>query len=200
MSLTIAEVIAKVSPEDLVGVVRDGPVYYLVLNGKKDFLFNTETIELLENVLDDLEAQLMAEEGKPGCLVTVSAAGRKFCTGFDLAFWNAKPMNVISSFAAMLGVYRRFITLPIPSMAVLNGHTYAGGFILAMCHDMRIMTSNKRSKVCLSEMNIGFPLAEAFISVLNLTMSQQAQRPLNMGEAKDSSWCLANDVVTGLYD
>ena len=174
MSLTIAEVIAKVSPEDLVGVVRDGPVYYLVLNGKKDFLFNTETIELLENVLDDLEAQLMAEEGKPGCLVTVSAAGRKFCTGFDLAFWNAKPMNVISSFAAMLGVYRRFITLPIPSMAVLNGHTYAGGFILAMCHDMRIMTSNKRSKVCLSEMNIGFPLAEAFISVLNLTMSQQA--------------------------
>jgi len=142
----------------------------------------------------------MMEEGKPGCLVTVSAAGRKFCTGFDLAFWNADPMNVVTSFARMLGVYRRLITLPIPTMAILNGHTYAGGFILAMCHDMRIMTSNKRSKVCLSEMNIGFPLANAFISVLQLTMSQEAQRPLNMGEPKDSAWCLANDVVTGLYE
>jgi len=56
MSLTIAEVLAKVESKGLVAVVRDGPIVYLVLNGKNDFLFNTESIDCLEQVLDELEA------------------------------------------------------------------------------------------------------------------------------------------------
>ena len=128
MPLTIKEVIAKVDAEKKqLGLVRDGPIYYLVLNGKKDFTFNDETITALENVLDEMEAMAATEEGKPGCLVTVSAGERKFCTGFDLAYWNKSPMNVTASFARMLGVYRRIMIFPVPSMAVLNGHTYAGG-------------------------------------------------------------------------
>lgn len=37
---------------------------------------------------------------------------------------------------ALLG---RFLTFPIPTIAAINGHCFAGGFTLALAHDFRIM-------------------------------------------------------------
>ena len=139
-------------------------------------MFNDVTITALEQVLDEIETTAMAEEGEPACLVTVSTGGRKFSTGFDLNYWRASPLNVITSFSRILLVYNKMITLPMPSMAILNGHTFAGGLVLALCHDLRIMTNDKRPKWCLSEINLGFPLAEAFLKILELTMSHEAAR------------------------
>ena len=53
------------------------------------------------------------------------------------------------------------MTLSIPTMAVINGHAYAGGLILALCHDFRIMASGK-SKICLSEIKMGLPPPPAY--------------------------------------
>ena len=48
----------------------------------------------------------------------------------------------------------KLMTLNVPTMAVINGHAYAGGLILALAHDFRIMKQNS-GVLCLSEINIG---------------------------------------------
>ena len=46
-------------------------------------------------------------------------------------------------------------------MAILNGHTYAGGLIFALCHDFRTMGKNV-GKLCLNEININFSMPTAY--------------------------------------
>jgi len=54
-------------------------------------------------------------------------------------------------------------------MCILNGHTYAGGLILAMCHDFRTMHETG-GKLCLSEINVGLTLPPAYNEVCKSTM------------------------------
>ena len=48
----------------------------------------------------------------------------------------------------------RVITLPIPSIAAINGHAFGAGLMLALCHDERIMRED-RGYACANEMQIG---------------------------------------------
>jgi len=53
------EVIAKVNSMDdsICGVVKDGPINYLVLNDQGDFMFTTTNVARLERALELLENQ-----------------------------------------------------------------------------------------------------------------------------------------------
>ena len=62
-------------------------------------------------------------------------------------------------------------------MAVLNGHTYAGGFILAMCHDFRVMHDGK-SRLCLSEANFGGAMSIGYSEILQSKMGQDVYNKL----------------------
>jgi hypothetical protein len=49
--------------DPLVGVIEDGPVIYLVLNDKEDFVYNLESLKSLENAINHI--QMISIEGKP---------------------------------------------------------------------------------------------------------------------------------------
>lgn len=51
-------------------------------------------------------------------------------------------------------VMSRIITLPIPSIAAINGHGFGAGLMTAMCHDVRIMRED-RGFICANEMQLG---------------------------------------------
>ena len=51
----------------------------------------------------------------------------------------------------------RFITLPIPTICALNGHTFGAGFMFALSHDFRIMRED-RGFICANEMQLGLPI------------------------------------------
>jgi len=48
-------------------------------------------------------------------------------------------MNAFISVARMPLLYKKLLTLNVPTYCVMNGHAYAGGLFLAMCHDFRII-------------------------------------------------------------
>ena len=146
-----------------VKVIVDKPIFYLVLVGEKDFSITLERVKQFEAALDEIESQ--AVEGEPSVLVTVSTAKNKFCTGFDLKWMKPQAMRGVEVYAAMLNVWSRIATFPMPTLCIINGHAFAGGLILALCHDFRIMVEDKRAKVKLSEIDLGIYLPTA-ISVL----------------------------------
>ena len=77
-------------------------------------------------------------------------------------------------------MFRRMLTLGIPTLCVMNGLTIAGGLLFALMHDFRIMKEDKNF-VCLSEINIGLSLPPAFATMVKYQLDPQATRLLMFG-------------------
>jgi enoyl-CoA hydratase/carnithine racemase len=65
----------------------------------------------------------------------------------------------------MLGIFARLLSSPIPSVAALNGHAFAGGAMLALACDFRVMRSD-RGFFCIPEIDLGLPLHPAMASLI----------------------------------
>ena len=195
MSLSLKEVFAKVNAQQdpSMGLIRDGPIFYFVMN-KGQNVFNLVTIEKVNRYIDQIEAST-----GPAVLVTIGTGDMMFSTGFDLKFWAENITNPITSIPKMQALLDRIMTLSIPSFAVMNGHAYAGGLILALCHDFRIMAKGKK-RICLSELNIGLPLPPAYTAYCTSTLPIQTFRKLHWGEAYGPEEALKDNVVNDLYD
>ena len=64
----------------------------------------------------------------------------------------------------------------MPTLAIISGHCYAGGLLLALCHDKRIVLNNPKVKVCLSEINLGMAFIVANTRLLRATLKPQTNR------------------------
>ncbi|NOX49875.1 MAG: enoyl-CoA hydratase/isomerase family protein [Gammaproteobacteria bacterium] len=123
--------------------------------------WNTTFVREMAKALDEVEAS-----SGPAALITTSSSEKFFSNGLDLD-WVQAPnehpeagdRNVFGAeFMLLMG---RLITLPIPSIAAINGHAFGAGFMCALCHDQRIMRSD-RGFICANEMQLGMriPLPE----------------------------------------
>jgi Delta3-Delta2-enoyl-CoA isomerase len=192
--MNLEEVFAKVKAQDdpRMGLIRDGSIFYFVLNDGEN-TFDNDKIERVNKYLDEVE-----KSKGPAVLVTVGTGSKNFSTGFDLHFWAQDFQNLMTSIPRMQLLLARFITLPIPTLAVINGHAYAGGLILALCHDFRIMHDGKR-RICLSELNLGMPLPTAYSVIMKATVDIQTFRKIHYAHAYSAREALQDRVVQDLY-
>ena len=51
----------------------------------------------------------------------------------------------------------RVLEFPIPTLCIFNGNAFAGGFLLGMCFDARIM-NEAVGEICLTELKFGIAL------------------------------------------
>lgn len=64
-----------------------------------------------------------------------------------------------------MGVLEKFLTFPMPTVAAINGHAFAGGFLLSLCHDYRTFQSN-RGFLCMNEIDMPAAMNPGLLSVL----------------------------------
>ena len=123
-------------------------------------MLNNDENTLTNDVLDKLHTFLDVVESSegPACLVTIGTGSRFFSTGFNLGFWANDFKNMLTSGPNFHKLYAKLLTLNVPTLAVVNGHAYAGGLLLAISHDFRIMQDAPKRKICLSELKLGGPL------------------------------------------
>lgn len=117
------------------------------------------TLEAGENrlngpFLDEFEAALLrVESGDAKALVSVGS-GRFYSTGLDLAWLAGDGRAEAADFVFRLQrLFARILLFPIPTVAALNGHAFAGGAMLALAHDARIMRAD-RGFFCLPEIDL----------------------------------------------
>lgn len=116
--------------------------------------WNTTFTREWSKALDEIEAS----EG-PAALVTKSAHEKFFSNGLDLEWISANdplhPGGDRRVFGAeFMEVMGRIITLPVPTVAAVNGHAFGAGFMVSLCHDVRIMRED-RGFLCANELQIG---------------------------------------------
>ena len=198
MSLTLSEVYAKVDAQPdskLVGYVFDDPIHYVVLNKQGDDI-DLDMVKRLNEVYD-----LVDKSQDKGILVTIGRKDTKiFNQGFNLEFWSQNALNPYSSLAEYQLLLGKILTLGLPSLCVMNGHTFAGGLFLGVTHDFRIMTNDSSKKVCLSEINLGFNMPKAYGRIIKETTTRQAYRKLSLGAMLSPQEALDLDVVDDLFD
>ena len=113
--------------------------------------FNNEVIQLLQ------DAFARAANDNSVRALLLQAAGSSFCSGGDMNWMKAMAAysyedNLADSrkIAAMLHCLN---TLPMPTIARVQGAAYGGGVGLVACCDIAIASSN--AKFCLSEVKVG---------------------------------------------
>jgi enoyl-CoA hydratase/carnithine racemase len=86
----------------------------------------------------------------------------------------------------------------MPTIALINGHAFAGGLMLAMYHDYRIFNPS-RGFLCLNELDFGMPLKPAMNTIFLQKTSPSVYRSLIL-EAKrfNAKEALEGGIVDGL--
>ena len=180
MNLQISQVVEKAGKEPI-AYVHDAPFHYIVLT-RKDNTWNNEMIDKYLAVLDKIEAT----EG-PGVLVTIGTGAKHFSSGFDLPFWLESFQNLETSICNMTKIHARLLAFPMPTMCVFNGNAIAGGYILGLSHDFRIMHETTGA-ICLSELKLGLPLPAPYMEIcaakLQATVCNKIVFGITVGQAE----------------
>ena len=130
---------------------RDGDVFVLRMkNGENRF--NPDSVAAINAALDEVEGSRGA-----AALVT-TGEGKFYSNGLDLDWLSQQEhADAMRFLATVLKVFARLIEFPVPTCAAINGHAFAGGGMLSLAHDWRVMR-NDRGFFCLPELDLGMPL------------------------------------------
>ncbi|KAJ4261677.1 hypothetical protein NW762_007115 [Fusarium torreyae] len=162
-------------------------VYLLTLTSPPDNRLTTPVLKTILNALDIIEF------GYPhGVVVTTSGIPKFYSNGLDLEH----AMSTDGFWPLLYDVWNRFLTYPMPTVALLNGHAFAGGLMLATAHDYRLAPS-PRGFLCLNELVFGAPLKPAMSALFRVKYSHATYRSLVL-EAKRFSG--EDAVAAGIAD
>ena len=125
--------------------------------------------------LDALDAALdRAENDDIEALVTIGSE-RFYSTGLDLEWLAGDGRPQAEGFVGRLQhLFARLLVFPVATVAALNGHAFAGGAMLALCHDRRVMRSD-RGYFCLPEIDLatGQPLTPGMVALIRMKLPPQ---------------------------
>jgi enoyl-CoA hydratase len=118
-----------------------------------------------------------ADAMRPSALV-VTGDGRSFCAGLDLpSLVDLSPSQIETFMEKFSAFMLRVFGLPIPVVAAVDGHAIAGGCVLALQADARIMAQGT-AKIGLNEARIGLGLPAVVVETLRCQVPPQSLRPI----------------------
>jgi Delta3-Delta2-enoyl-CoA isomerase len=140
----------------MIELTRTGDVFTLTMNAGEN-RWNTTFVRAFADTLDEVAASTGA-----AALVTTSASEKFFSNGLDLDWVRDPAAHPAAGDRApfadeFMKLMARIITFPIPTIAAINGHAFGAGFMLALCHDVRLMRAD-RGFICANEMQLGLTI------------------------------------------
>lgn len=139
-----------------------------------------------------------------GAQGVVLAGGPKvFCAGLDVPHLLALGHDraaLLAAWTAFFETARAFATCPVPVVAAMAGHAPAGGCVLALCCDYRVMASGAY-RIGLNETQVGLVAPEGIQRLLRRVVgSHRAERLLVSGDLIDAATALGFGLVDELID
>jgi enoyl-CoA hydratase/carnithine racemase len=142
---------------------RHDDVFHLDL-GDDENRFTLEWVASVTEALDEIDAA----EGPRALLTT--ATGKIWSNGLDLDWLVANLDRAGEYVARVQDLFARSLTTQYPTIAVLQGHTFAAGAMLALGHDVRIMRAD-RGFFCLPEVDISIPFSPGMSALVQAKLA-----------------------------
>lgn len=165
---------------DLV-ILERGPVSILRLANPPLNLVTLELTAQLGAVLDELAVDRDVRA------VVVAGNDRAFCAGSDIAEFEGLAGRVLEGKLLAEGeVYTALASLPMPTIAAIEGNALGGGFELALCCDIRVASVG--ALIGLPEVGLGaIPGSGGTQRLPRLVGAGRAKRLILSGEPVDAS-------------
>lgn len=145
--------------------------YLLTISSPPDNRLTTPTCHALVSALGRLAATQPV-----GVLLITSSLPKFFSNGLDLDHVLSPSITPEVFFPqALYPLWHALLTYPMPTVAVINGHAFAGGFMTGMMCDYRIMNPS-RGYLCLNEVHFGALLKAPMSSIFREKVSAQTYR------------------------
>ncbi|MFC1540128.1 enoyl-CoA hydratase/isomerase family protein [Gemmatimonadota bacterium] len=111
-------------------------------------------------------------------VVILTSAGSFFSFGFDIPSFLPMPREDFVRFLnGFTDFYRKLFIFPKPVIAALNGHTIAGGCMIATACDCRLMVSG-RAKISLNEITFGASVFAGSVEILKFVVGEKNAREI----------------------
>jgi Delta3-Delta2-enoyl-CoA isomerase len=140
------------------------PVAILDL-GDDENRWSPDWIDAVHAALDEVVA------GPPTALVT-TATGKFFTNGLDLDWLGQNADRWEWYVDRVHSVLGRVLTLPVPTVAAVNGHAFGAGAMLVMAHDFRVMRED-RGFLCFPEVDILIPFTPGMAALIQAKVTPQ---------------------------
>ncbi|MBN2298019.1 MAG: enoyl-CoA hydratase/isomerase family protein [Deltaproteobacteria bacterium] len=169
-------------------------VAVLVMNNGEN-RFNPTFIDEFMKVLDEIENTTSAD-----VLVVKSAHEKIFCNGIDLdwlmPFVQKGDQDAVRGFCYKLNaLLRRLLLYPMPTVAAITGHAFAGGAIMCCCFDFRFMRSD-RGFFCFPEVDLGIPFWPGMVAMVRKAIPQyKLDEMYYLGTRLSGSECEQHHIV-----
>lgn len=144
---------------------RQDDVFVIDL-GDGENRFHPDWLASLGECLDEVEHARGAR-----ALVT-AATGKFFSNGLDLEWLLSHGDAAAGYVASVHALLARVLTLPLVTVAALQGHTFAAGAMLSLAHDLRVMRAD-RGFWCLPEAEIEIPFTPGMSALIRARLAPQ---------------------------
>jgi enoyl-CoA hydratase/carnithine racemase len=142
---------------------RTDDVFILDL-GDGENRFSRQWMTQVAEALDEVDGA----EG-PRALLTV-ASGKIWSNGLDLDWLMSNADKAGAYVGQVHSLFVRMLSTQVPSIAVLQGHTFAAGALLALGHDVRMMRAD-RGFFCLPEVDISIPFSPGMSAMVQARLT-----------------------------
>lgn len=134
---------------------KDETVAILTMNNGENRQ-NLEFAKAMNAALDEIAADASIH-----AIVLTSGDEKNFSQGVDVQWimtrMQEKELQQIKDFLyGMNSVFKKLLTVPVPTIAAINGHAFGNGALICCACDFRFMKSD-RGYFCFPEVNIGIP-------------------------------------------
>jgi enoyl-CoA hydratase/carnithine racemase len=143
---------------------RHDNVFVLDL-GDGENRFHPDWLTAVGAALDEVEKA----EG-PRALVT-AATGKFYSNGLDLD-WLFHADRYDAYVVSVHELFARMLSLPVITVAALQGHTFAAGAMFSLAHDFRVMRAD-RGYWCLPEADINIPFTRGMAALIQSRLAPQ---------------------------
>lgn len=183
--------------DNLIQLEQQGPVAILTMNSEQN-RHNPDFLAIFNQQLDKIETNAEFKS-----VVLSSSSDKNWSLGIDVD-WMASaqnsPEDIANFMLAVVQLFKRILTFPMPVIAAINGHTYGNGAVLACACDFRLMRED-RGFFCFPEVDLSIPFFPSMFPTILKAIPQPLFNRLAMsGQRIDAKILLENQVLEATFE
>ena len=157
--------------------------------------FNPEFLDCFLTILDEIEDNTDAKS-----LVVTASHEKIFCNGIDLDWLTPfirknDTQTAKAFFYTMMRLFKRILLYPMPTIAAISGHVFAGGAIMSCAFDFRFMRSD-RGFFSFPEVDLGIPFLPGMIAIIEKAIPMYKFEEMQYtGKRAKAGECEAHHIV-----